>query len=198
MKTIAEHCEFGIIGASFYWLKYSMILTPLILFCYTIYIEALLGNGLWKSAVGSGGLGVSIVLTILSLAASVVAILYYFNIVKVPFFKYIFNVLCVVALLFFCIDITFFDANSYFRSLKDVSEYCTRNYNNDPSATEWYTKYSSTNRYDAIDYVKVRTIAQFNALKTLLTVWAGSFFFVIVFDAFLNEKLEKQSVRKDM
>ena len=197
MKTLAQHVEYGIIGISYYWIKYLLVVTPLIVACYSIYVDTLLGNGLWTSSVGSGGLAVTCILTILSMASVVFAVFYAFQLFANPIFRYVYYIVTIVALLFYCISMTFYNGHSYYSSLQDVSEYSSRFNGQDPQATEWFTRYNATEtQFQAIDFIFSRTLGVYNAFKAMFAVWVGSFLFALVFGAYLNQELEQKTVKK--
>ena len=81
MKTLSEHSEYGIIGTSYYLLRFALIVIPVIIFCYSIYVDSLLGDGLWSSAVGVGPLAVTCILTIFSIVSAVLAVLFFFLVI---------------------------------------------------------------------------------------------------------------------
>ena len=197
MKTLSEHSEYGIIGTSYYLLRFALIVIPVIIFCYSIYVDSLLGDGLWSSAVGVGPLAVTCILTIFSIVSAVLAVLFFFQILSNPIIKYIFYIVTFVGLLFYCIDLTFFTGNSYYDSLQDVTEYCQRFNGTDAQATEWTNLYNNqATRFEAIDFVFIRTLGVYNAMKTMFAIWSGSFLIAIVFGTYLNQKLEQKTVVK--
>ena len=101
------------------------------------------------------------------------------------------------ALLFFCIALTFYNGNSYYDSLQDVTEYSQRFNGEDPQATEWNNLYTNqATRFQAVDFVFIRTLGVFNAMKTMFAVWVGSFLIALVFGTYLNQKLEQKTIVK--
>ncbi|EAY21622.1 hypothetical protein TVAG_013880 [Trichomonas vaginalis G3] len=198
MKSLTEHNKYGFVGNSFFWIKISLIVLPIITLIYSILIAAQQGNGLFKKSVGTAPIACHILLLIFCIASICTAILYNFHLLKFAILSYVHYIVTAIGILFAAICLMFLSPAAYYSSYNSVSEYANQFSSQDPQALTWVQYYNTTgNYYDAYNYVLKRTLRFYNPMKTLFALWLGVFFFSLVQGVYIDEKLSHETVEKE-
>lgn len=166
-----------------------MIAIVLINILYSSYVASLLGNLLWKSAIGVNSFACVITSVILSSLSVISYALHFFNIVNIPLLKYLLYGVSLMALIMHSICTTFFGALPYFYASIELPDYCNRTYGVDAAATVWLDQYNElSTRTDALTYIYVRTILPRFGFTLLLSAWLVILFYVMVVDIYISDE----------